>query len=218
LQAAEWGDSDQLEVGALVWAVGSPFGLQHTITFGILSGKNRGAMAGTAWQDYLQTDAAVNPGNSGGPLVDASGRIIGINAAIIGDAYQGISFAIPSTIAKRVYEDLRSRGHVQRGWLGAQLGDVTDEVARELDLSVTRGAYVVTVVVDDRRPSPAQQAGLSPGDIVVKWNGQPILDGGTLTRLVATAEIGSDAEMTVIRAGQEVTLSVHIGQRPLQIN
>ncbi|MEO8493632.1 MAG: trypsin-like peptidase domain-containing protein [Planctomycetota bacterium] len=218
LEAAEWGDSDQLEVGALVWAVGSPFGLQHTITFGILSGKNRGAMAGTAWQDYLQTDAAVNPGNSGGPLVDANGRIVGINAAIVGDVYQGISFAIPSSIAKRVYEDLRKNGHVQRGWLGAQLGDVTDEVARELKLSVNRGAYVLTVVVDGRHPSPAQQAGLSPGDIVVKCDGQPINDRGTLTRLVAAAKIGSDVELTVVRAGQEITLSVHIGQRPLQIN
>ncbi|MDA1052808.1 MAG: trypsin-like peptidase domain-containing protein [Planctomycetota bacterium] len=219
LEAAEWGDSDQLEVGALVWAVGSPFGLQHSITFGILSAKNRGAVAGNAWQDYLQTDAAVNPGNSGGPLVDVNGRIIGINAAIVGDAYQGISFAIPSSIAKRVYENLRTIGYVQRGWLGAQLGDVSDELAREFDLSVNRGAYVVAVVSTDRRnPSPAQQAGLRPGDIVVKWNGQPINDGGTLTRLVAAAKIGSDAEVTVVREGREITLSIHIGERPLQIN
>lgn len=218
LEAAEWGDSDELDVGALVWAVGSPFGLQHTVTFGILSGKNRGAMAGTAWQDYLQTDAAVNPGNSGGPLVDAHGRIIGINAAIVGDAYQGISFAIPSSIAKRVYENLRDRGHVERGWLGARLGDVTDEVAREFDLPVNRGAYVVSVVMDTRTPSPAQQAGLRPGDIVVKWDAQPINDGGTLTRLVATAKIGGDVELTVVREGQEITLSVRISQRPLQIN
>ncbi|MBI2477577.1 MAG: trypsin-like peptidase domain-containing protein [Planctomycetia bacterium] len=129
LEAVEWGDSDQLDVGALVWAVGSPFGLQHSITFGILSAKNR--TTGTAWQDFLQTDAAVNPGNSGGPLVDASGRIVGINTAIVGDSYQGISFAIPSNVARQVYEKLRSNGHVERGWLGAQLGDVTDEVARE---------------------------------------------------------------------------------------
>jgi len=218
LEAAEWGDSDQLEVGALVWAVGSPFGLQHTVTFGILSGKNRGAMAGNAWQDFLQTDASVNPGNSGGPLVDAGGRIVGINTAIVGDVYQGISFAIPSNVAQEVYEKLRASGHVQRGWLGAQLEDVSDELAREFDLPVNRGAYVFAVVTDRRNPTPAQQAGMLPGDIVVKWNDQPIDDGGTLTRLVAAAEIGSDAEVTVIREGREITLSVHIGERPLQIN
>ncbi len=214
LEAAEWGDSDRLEVGALVWAVGSPFGLQHSITFGILSAKNRAAMAGTAWQDFLQTDAAVNPGNSGGPLVDADGRIVGINTAIVGDVYQGISFAIPSNVAKGVYDKLRASGRVERGWLGAQLGDVSDELAREFELPVSRGAYVVAVVTDRRNPSPAEQAGLRPGDIVVKWNGQPIDDGGTLTRLVAAATIGSDAELTVVREGREVPLTVHIGARP----
>ncbi|MBC8350764.1 MAG: trypsin-like peptidase domain-containing protein [Planctomycetes bacterium] len=218
LEAAQWGDSDQLEVGALVWAVGSPFGLQHSITFGILSAKNRSAMAGNAWQDYLQTDAAVNPGNSGGPLVDARGRIVGINAAIVGDSYQGISFAIPSSVAKQVYDNLRSTGRVERGWLGAQLGDVNDEVAREFSLSVNHGAYVVAVVADRRSPSPAEQAGLRPGDIVVKWDDQSIADGGTLTRLVAAAEIGSDSEIIVVRDGQEITLSVHVGARPLQLN
>jgi S1-C subfamily serine protease len=218
LEAAEWGDSDQLEVGALVWAVGSPFGLQHSITFGILSAKNRAAMAGTAWQDFLQTDAAVNPGNSGGPLVDAHGRIVGINTAIVGNAYQGISFAIPSSVARRVYENLRTRGHVERGWLGAQLGDVTAEVASEFNLSVNRGAYVVAVVTTDaRNPSPAQLAGLRPGDIIVQWNGQPINDGKVLTRLVAATKIGSDAEVTVVREGREVTLTVRIAERPLQI-
>ncbi len=217
LEPAEWGDSDQLDPGALVWAVGSPFGLQHSITFGILSAKNR--MTGTAWQEFLQTDAAVNPGNSGGPLVDAHGRIIGINTAIVGDAYQGISFAIPSNVAKQVYEQLRTGGHVERGWLGAQLGDVTDELAREINLTVNRGAYVVAVVATDpRQPSPAQLAGLRPGDIIVKWNDQPISDGGTLTRLVAAAKIDSDAEVTVVRDGREMTLTVHIAERPLQIN
>ncbi len=218
LEAAEWGDSDQLEVGALVWAVGSPFGLQHSITFGILSAKNRAAMAGTAWQDFLQTDAAVNPGNSGGPLVDARGQIVGINTAIVGDVYQGISFAIPSNVAKQVYENLRASGHVARGWLGAQLGDVSDELARELELPVNRGAYVVAVVSDRRNPSPAQQAGLRTGDIVVSWNGQPIGDRGALTRLVAAAQVGSDVEATVVREGREIALTVHIGERPSQID
>ena len=118
LLAAEWGDSNDLEVGALVWAVGSPFGLQRSITFGILSAKNRAGVAGTVYQDFLQTDAAVNPGNSGGPLVDARGRVVGINTAIVGEAYQGISFAIPSSVARGVYERLKTTGRVERaGWV-----------------------------------------------------------------------------------------------------
>ncbi|MCA9121099.1 MAG: trypsin-like peptidase domain-containing protein [Planctomycetaceae bacterium] len=217
LEAAEWGDSDRLDAGALVWAVGSPFGLQHSITFGIVSAKHRSS--GTAWQDFLQTDAAVNPGNSGGPLVDVNGNIVGINTAIVGEAYQGISFAIPSSIAKQVYENLRTSGRVERGWLGAQLGDVTDEVAREFNLTVTRGAYIVAVVTTDpRNPSPAQRAGIRPGDIVVRWNERDITDGATLTRLVAAATIGSDVEVVIVREGREVTLTVNIDERPLQIN
>lgn len=218
LVATEWGDSDQLEVGALVWAVGSPFGFQHSITFGILSAKNRAAMAGTAWQNFIQTDAAVNPGNSGGPLVDAKGQIIGINTAIVGESYQGISFAIPSVVAKRVYQQLRDGGHVERAWLGAQLGDVNEELAEQLNLPVDRGAFVVAVVTDNRTPPPAQQAGIRPGDIVVQWNEHPIKDGATLTRLVAGSTIGSDAEMTVYRDGIKIVLSVHVGARPPQLN
>jgi S1-C subfamily serine protease len=218
LHAAEWGNSDELEVGALVWAVGSPFGLERTITFGILSAKNRSSRAGTAWQDFLQTDAAVNPGNSGGPLVDAGGRIVGINTAIVGESYQGISFSIPSSVARRVYEKLRKSGRVERGWLGVRLGDVTEELAREFSLSVSRGAYIHAVENDRRNPAPAQQAGIRPGDIVTSWNGKEVTDGATLSRLVARTEIGTDAEIVVVRQGRELTLSVHVGERPLRLN
>src|SRR6185436_7970093 len=107
-----WGDSESLEAGALVWAVGSPFGLERTITSGILSAKHRAGLAGNSHQDFLQTDAAVNPGNSGGPLVDANGKVIGINTAIVGDAYQGISFAIPSNVARQIYKELKDRSVV----------------------------------------------------------------------------------------------------------
>jgi serine protease Do len=113
-----WGDSDDSKVGAPVWAVGSPFGLDRTITFGILSGKHRMVRASTQYQDFMQSDVAVNPGNSGGPLVNARGRLIGINTAIVGDTYQGVSFSIPSNVAKQVYLQLRSSGRVERGWLG----------------------------------------------------------------------------------------------------
>lgn len=217
LTAAEWGDSDELEVGALVWALGSPFGLQQTITFGILSAKNRGVVAGSVHQDFLQTDAAVNPGNSGGPLVDARGRVIGLNTAIVGPSYQGISFAIPSSVARPVYEKLRSSGHVDRGWLGVQLGDVTAEAAQEFGWPVDHGAYVHGIVNDRRNPPPAQRAGIRPGDIIIKWDGKDVNDSASLTRMVARTQIGSTVEAVVMREGRETPLSVQVASRPLQL-
>ncbi|MBP85176.1 MAG: serine protease [Planctomycetaceae bacterium] len=215
LVAAEWSNSDKLEVGELVWAIGSPFGLQQSITFGILSAKNRESQFGTAWQNFLQTDAAVNPGNSGGPLVDALGRVVGINTAIVGQSYQGISFAIPSSVAQRVYQKIRTEGRVARGWLGVQLGDVASQMAEEFGWSVDYGAYVHTVVGSRRNPSPAQRAGIRPGDIIIQWNGQKVPDAGTLTRLVAGTELGADVEAVLIREGRETTLMVHVEMRQL---
>jgi serine protease Do len=158
LTSAEWGDSERLEVGSLVWAAGSPFGLQRTITFGIISAKNRAGVAGNAYQDFLQTDAAVNPGNSGGPLVDEQGRIVGINTAIVGEVYQGISFAVPSNVVREVYERLRLEGKFARGWLGVEMDEVTDELADRLGLHVPQGAYVVKLV-DIIGSSPARSGG-----------------------------------------------------------
>jgi S1-C subfamily serine protease len=216
LTAAQWSNSDELEVGELVWAVGSPFGLEQSITFGILSAKNRESQIGTAWQNFLQTDAAVNPGNSGGPLVDALGRVVGINTAIFGESYQGIGFAIPSSIAQRVYQKIRAEGHVARGWLGVQPGDVTPQRAEEFGWPVDYGAYVHAVVGSRRNPSPAQRAGLKPGDIIIQWNGQKVPDAGTLTRLVAGTELGTDVEAVLFREGREMTLMVHVEMR--QVN
>ena len=198
LIAAPWGDSEEMDVGALVWAVGSPFGLQSSITFGIISAKHRGGMAGEVYQDFLQTDAAVNPGNSGGPLVDAQGRVIGINTAILGDAYQGVSFAIPSSVAKGVYERLKANGRVARGWLGVQLDDVSEPTARRLGLPAAAGALIVTVVDDLSLPSPAKDAGLRVGDVVVSWNGIPVNKSADLIRMVAMTEIGSTARTRVV--------------------
>ena len=123
----EWGDSDRCRVGSPVWAVGSPFGLDQTVTFGILSGKHRMVEDSTHYQDFMQSDVAVNPGNSGGPLVDARGSLVGINTAIVGESYQGVSFAVPSNVAKQVYERLKEIGRVDRGWLGVRLSEVEDE-------------------------------------------------------------------------------------------
>jgi S1-C subfamily serine protease len=210
---AEWGDSDALEVGALVWAVGSPFGLQQSFTAGIISAKNRGGMA-SRYQDFLQTDAAVNPGNSGGPLVDIRGRVIGINAAIVGESYQGISFAIPSNVAKNVYLNLRKKGRVERGWLGVGLDDVSPEQAREIGLEGAGGALIVEVYKDPQNPSPAQRAGLLRGDVVVRWNGAAVRDFTSFSLMVGQTEPGTTVEVIVIRDGSPLTLDVTVGRRP----
>lgn len=211
---AEWGDSDKLQVGSLIWAVGSPFGLERSVSFGILSAKNRGGIAGTAHQDFLQTDAAVNPGNSGGPLVDAEGRVVGINTAIVGQTYSGVSFAIPSNIAREVAERLKDGGYVPRAWLGVELRPISDEQAQLLGLEAPRGALVVRVVDDG--PSPAVAAGIQPGDVVLQWNGVDILEPAALSQLVAKTAIGSVAKVQVWRGGQTTALEVTVVERPRQ--
>jgi len=214
LIAAPWGDSEDMHVGALVWALGSPFGLQSSITFGIISAKHRGGMAGEVYQDFLQTDAAVNPGNSGGPLVDAQGRVIGINTAILGDAYRGVSFAIPSSVAQGVYERLKANGRVARGWLGVQLDDVSEQTAERLGLPAAKGALIITVIDDRSLPSPAKDAGLMRGDVVVGWNGTAVNKSADLIRMVAMTEIGSVAQVELIRRGERLTLQVRVAERP----
>lgn len=211
LTAAEWGNSDKLEVGALVWAVGSPYGLQHSITAGILSGKNRQGITGSIFDDFLQTDAAVNPGNSGGPLVDVRGHVIGINTAIYGDAYQGISFAIPAKEARDVYDRLRTQGIIERGWLGVGLAKLGDDEARRFQVETDKGALVTHVAPD----SPAERAGLLPGDVVQRWDGHVVDSDTALSRLVARTAIGKTVEMAVERRGQQLKLAVTVEKRPV---
>jgi S1-C subfamily serine protease len=214
LVAAKWGDSERLQVGAMVWAVGSPFGLERTITFGILSAKHRSGVAGEVYQDFMQTDAAVNPGNSGGPLVDARGRVVGINTAILGESYRGVSFAIPSSIARPVYDRLRASGQVARGWLGVNLDEITDEDVRRLRLPDKRGALISGVLNDPRAPRPAMDAGMQPGDVVIRWNGVEVAGPAELIRMVAMTDIGSQATVVVRRDGRELALRVQIAERP----
>lgn len=214
LIAATWGDSEQTSVGALVWALGSPFGLQSSVTFGIISAKHRAGMAGEVYQDFLQTDAAVNPGNSGGPLVDAQGRVIGINTAILGDVYRGVSFAIPSSVAQGVYDRLKANGRVARGWLGVQLDDVSEQTAARLGLPSARGALVTLVIDDPSVPSPARDAGLAVGDVVIAWNGTPVNKSADLIRMVANTKIGSTAQVELIRRGRRLSLEVRVAERP----
>ncbi len=218
LIAAQWGDSDALDVGALVWALGSPFGLEHSVTFGIVSAKHRSGILSAAdsvddvavnYQDFLQTDAAVNPGNSGGPLVDSEGRVVGINTAIAGEWYQGISFAIPSSVARPIYERLRKEGRIRRGWLGVEPLDVTVEMATRLKLDNQHGALVGRVVPN----SPAARAGLRTGDIILRWNGQEVTDRTDLFRKVALTPIGQPIKVVVLRDKQHKSLTVIVGDR-----
>ncbi|MEM9365578.1 MAG: trypsin-like peptidase domain-containing protein [Planctomycetota bacterium] len=212
----EWGDSESLKVGAPVWAVGSPFGLDRTVTFGILSGKHRLVPAGvrngsrTGYQDFMQSDVAVNPGNSGGPLVDARGTLVGINTAIVGDTYQGVSFSIPSNVARKIYERIRETGSVARGWLGVRLAEVPDHMLPSDDRRV-RGALVDEVT---DKQSPAAVAGLVTGDVIVSLNQVFVNNHSHLMRLIGDEPPGSTIEVEVLRAGDTLKLDVVLGKRP----
>jgi serine protease Do len=210
LVAATWGDSQELEVGDWVLAVGNPYGLDRTVTCGIVSATQRRGFGHGIYQNFLQTDAAVNPGNSGGPLLNIRGELVGITTAIVGEAYQGISFAIPSEVAKDVYERLKEQGRVARGWLGVAPDDIQPDVAAQLHLGAQKGALVTDVV----RGSPAEQAGVQPGDVIIEWNGQKVNGKTDLPLLVAATEIGSTAKMKILRDGKPLELSVRISERP----
>ena len=206
--AAEWGDSDEADVGSIVWAVGSPYGFQQTVTSGILSGKDRPGDGNFRKQTLLQTDAAVNPGNSGGPLVDAQGRVIGINTSIFGETFQGISFAVPSATAIFVYEALKADGKVTRGYLGALPTDVDDRDARLMNLPDLNGAKL-TLVLDN---SPAAKAGIQRNDIIRKWNGIEIKGHKRLYRLAEMTSPNSIVDVTLIRNGEEYQTKVTVGE------
>ena len=203
---AEWGDSDDLDVGSIVWAIGSPFGLDQTVTSGIISAKNRYDRRAPQ-QELLQTDAAVNPGNSGGPLVDSMGRVVGINTSIYGEQFQGISFAVPSVQAKFVYEETLKQGYVPRGILGVRPTAVFQRDATRLNLPDIQGALLRQVDFD----SPAMKGGLKRNDVIRSWNGDSIDDYHKLYRFVSMTEPGSIARVKIIRRGQEKTLDVKVG-------
>ncbi len=207
---AQWGDSDELEVGSIVWAIGSPFGLDQTVTSGIISAKNR-YDRNSPYQELLQTDAAVNPGNSGGPLVDSKGRVVGINTSIYGDKFQGISFAVPSVQAKFVYEETLEKGYVARGMLGAQPFAVFQDDAAKLGLPDINGALLVSISEDP--DSPALIAGLKENDVIRSWNGQFVDDYNKLYRFVSMTEPFSTAEVEFIRDGKNEVVEVQVGSR-----
>lgn len=211
LVPAPWGNSDDLQVGEMVWALGNPFGLDNSLTFGIVSAKARRVpIARDRYSEYLQTDAAVNPGNSGGPLVNMKGEIVGINTAIVGPTFQGISFAIPSNMVRRVYEKIKETGSIENGFLGVDLMNLNPVLAQRLGIEQLEGALVRGVVIG----SPAEKAGVEPGDFVVAWNGEKLTDAQQFSQNIAGAAPGTQATITAIRNGEEIKLEVTVGRRP----
>jgi serine protease Do len=205
------GDSGSLRVGDWVVAIGNPFGLEQTVTAGIVSAKGRVIGQGP-YDDFIQTDASINPGNSGGPLLNLGGEVVGINSAIFSESggNMGIGFAIPSNLAKSVIEQLRTRGKVVRGWLGVMIQDVTEDLAKSFKLSEPQGALVSSV----KEGGPAAKGGLERGDIIVEFDGKPVKASHDLPAIVAASPIGKDVEVKVLREGKEKTLEVKIGEMP----
>jgi len=208
LIAAQWGDSEELDVGSIVWAVGSPYRYEQTVTSGIISAKDRPGDPTGRVKNLLQTDAAINPGSSGGPLVDENGNIVGINASIFGKKFQGISFAVPSATARFVYEQILQRGKVTRGFLGVVPGEVTHIAAKRLGLPDLEGALLRRV----ERNAPAFLAGLRRNDVVRGWNDRNVPNFNSLYRFAERSEPGSVVEVSLIRDGQPHVASVTIGE------
>src|SRR5215475_4574401 len=205
---ARLGDSDRMQVGDWVIAVGSPFGLQATVTAGIVSAKARNIGQGP-FDDFIQTDAAINPGNSGGPLVNMQGEVIGINTAIVAGG-SGIGFAIPSNMARKIYTELLAKGKVARGWLGVAIQPLTPELAQSFGTKDTKGVLVSDVVPD----SPAAKAGMQAGDILTEFDGKKMENPGDLQRAVGLTNPGTSAKMKVWRDQGEKTLELKIGEAP----
>ena len=211
LPHVRWGDSSKLQVGEYVLAVGNPFGLNSTVTLGIVSALGRGRMGITQYEDFIQTDAAINPGNSGGALVNTAGELVGINTAIISQTggYQGVGFAVPATMAQPVFESLIKTGKVVRGYLGVGIQDLTQDLAKSFSVKSAKGALVGNVAED----SPAERAGLQQGDVIVAYQGKPIEDPGALQRDVTRTAVGTKALLKIIRDGHEQELTVTIGEQ-----
>ena len=214
LHATVLGDSDAVRQGDFVLALGSPFGLRDTATLGIVSAKHRGREVNPTgtYDDFIQTDAAINSGNSGGPLFNLRGEVIGINTAIVSPQLgSGVGFAVPINIAKTILPQLREKGKVTRGYVGVSITDLNRDLAQGFGLPADQKGALVQGVVPR---GPAAKAGVQPGDIIVEVNGKPVSSGGDLTRSVALVQPGSKVDLTVLRNGQKKSLSFAVAQRP----
>ena len=207
LPVAETGDSDKLRVGDWVVAIGNPFGLEQTVTAGIVSAKGRVIGAGP-YDNFIQTDASINPGNSGGPLFNMEGKVIGINTAIVAQG-QGIGFAIPISMAKSILPDLKSTGKVTRGWLGVSVQDITEDIAKSMKLKDRNGALIADVFTGD----PADKAGMKAGDVVTEINGKKIKDTHELLMLIAGFRVGETVVIKATRDGQEKVFNITVAER-----
>jgi serine protease Do len=215
LPTIPWGDSDKLQVGEYVLAIGNPFGLNQTVTMGIVSAVGRANVGIAEYEDFIQTDAAINPGNSGGALVNVRGELIGINTAIFSQSggYMGVGFAVPSDMVKSVMDSLVKSGKVVRGWLGVSIQDVSPDLAKQFALPEAKGA----VVTDILENSPAAKAGLQQGDVIVSFDGAPVENTGMLRNRVAQTPIGKKVKVGVIRDKKDKELEVLIAEQPKEI-
>jgi S1-C subfamily serine protease len=201
LPTAEWGDSDKVEVGEMAWAIGNPFGLDRTLTYGIVSAVGRRGVLENPYQEFLQTDASINPGNSGGPLVDVHGRVIGITTAIVGKDYSGIGFAIPSNTARQVAEAILAGRDLERGYLG-------------LALRPAPPALPGVLVAGVEPMSPAAVSGIEPGDVILRFDGEEIAEPAALVLLLTRRTIGTRLPVEIVRDGRPRSIMVEVGRRP----
>lgn len=215
LPTIQWGDSDRLQVGEFVLAIGNPFGLSHTVTMGIISAVGRANVGIADYEDFIQTDAAINPGNSGGPLVNIRGEIIGITTAIFSRSggYQGIGFAVPSNMARSVRDQLEKKGKVVRGWLGVSIQEITPELAQKFGLKSSGGALVGDII----KGSPADKYGIKRGDVITEFNGRVVKDAGHLRNMVAQTKAGEEIAVVILRGDKGFSLKVVISELPTEI-
>ena len=207
---AKFADSDAAKVGEWVVAIGSPFGLNYTVTTGVLSAKGRSSLGMNQIEDYLQTDASINPGNSGGPLCDLNANVLGINDMIVGRG-AGIGFAIPSNLARRVAEQLLKKGKVERAWIGVGIQDLTPELATALKVPDARAGVLINAITDG---GPAAKANMKPGDIVAAVDGKKVTDGRELVREIIAHEVGQTVPLEIVRDGKRYGSSVSLTARP----
>lgn len=215
LRALPLGNSDRIKVGEWVIAIGNPFGLDHTVTAGIISAKGRGNLNIVDYADFIQTDAAINPGNSGGPLLNLNGEVIGMNTAIFSTnrfapGYMGVGFAIPINMVQYVVNQIRDTGGVERGFLGVGIQNLDPKLGEWLNIKETQGALVTEV----QEGSPAEKAGVKKDDVIVEFNGYPVTDAPSLRNRVASTKPGTKAKLVVIRNGERMELEVVVGKKP----
>jgi serine protease Do len=215
LAALPWGDSNKLRVGEIVFAIGNPFGLNQTVTMGVIGAVGRANVGIADYEDFIQTDAAINPGNSGGALINAKGELIGINPAIVSrtGGYQGIGFAVPSSMVKQVMESLIKYKKVVRGWLGVSIQEVTSDLAEEFGVKDLKGALVSGVM----KGSPAEKAGIKQGDVILKFNGKDVEDTGHLRNMVSQSAIGTKVKVKLLRQKKEIEVEVSIAELPKKL-